>query len=41
MGISGTKLEMLFIKNNERSKGLGKQLLNYDIEKFNVKELKQ
>lgn len=39
MGISGQKLEMLFIKNNERSKGLGKQLLNYDIEKFNVKEL--
>lgn len=24
MGISGQKLEMLFIKNNERSKGLGK-----------------
>lgn len=39
MGIAGQKLEMLFIKNNERSKGLGKQLLNYGIEKFNVKEL--
>lgn len=39
MGISGQKLEMLFIKNNERSKGLGKQLLNYGIEKFNVNEV--
>lgn len=39
MGIDGQKLEMLFIKNNERSKGLGKQLLNYGIEKFNIKEL--
>ena len=39
MGISGKKLEMLFIKNNERKKGLGKQLLNYGIEKFNVKEV--
>ena len=39
MGIAGQNLEMLFIKNNERSKGLGKQLLNYGIEKFNVKEL--
>ncbi len=39
MGIEDTKLEMLFIKNSERRKGLGKQLLNYGIEKYNVNEL--
>ena len=39
MGIEGTKLEMLFIKNREREKGLGKKLLNYGIENYNVNEL--
>lgn len=39
MGIEDTKLEMLFIKNSERGKGLGKQLLNYGIEKYNINEL--
>ena len=39
MGIEGTKLEMLFIKNSERGKGLGKRLLNYGIEKYDVNEL--
>lgn len=39
MGIEDKKLEMLFIKNNERGKGLGKQLLNYGIENYNVSEL--
>lgn len=39
MGIENTKLEMLFIKNSERGKGLGKQLLNYGIESYNVNEL--
>lgn len=39
MGIQDTKLEMLFIKNSERGKGLGKQLLNYGIENYNVNEL--
>ncbi len=39
MGIENTKLEMLFIKNNERGKGVGKQLLTYGIEKYNVNEL--
>lgn len=39
MGIEDTKLEMLFIKNSERRKGLGKQLLNYGIKKYNVSEL--
>ena len=39
MGIEDTKLEMLFIKNSERGKGLGKQLLNYGIENYNVNEV--
>ena len=39
MGIEDRKLEMLFIKNSERGKGLGKQLLNYGIENYNVNEL--
>lgn len=39
MGIEGTKLEMLFVKSNERGKGIGKKLLNYGIEKYNINEL--
>ena len=39
IGIEDKKLEMLFIKNSERGKGLGKQLLSYGIEKYNVNEL--
>ena len=39
MGIEGVKLEMLFIQNDERGKGIGKKLLNYGIEKYNVSEL--
>lgn len=39
MGIEGKKLEMLFIKNSERGKGLGKKLLNYGIENYKVNEL--
>lgn len=39
MGIEENKLEMLFIKNSQRGKGLGKRLLNYGIEKYNVNEL--
>lgn len=39
MGIENRKLEMLFIKNSERGKGLGKQLLSYGIENYNVNEL--
>ena len=39
MGIENQKLEMLFIKNSERGKGLGKRLLNYGIENYNVNEL--
>ena len=39
MGIEGNKLEMLFIKNSKRGKGLGKELLKYGIEKYGVNEL--
>ena len=39
MGIENQKLEMLFVKNSERGKGIGKQLLNYGIENYNVNEL--
>ena len=39
MGIENKKLEMLFIKNSERGKGLGKQLLKYGIENYNVNKL--
>ena len=39
MGIENQKLEMLFIKNSERKKGLGKQLINYGIENYNINEL--
>ena len=39
MGIEGNKLEMLFIKNSERRKGIGKQLLNYGIENYSVNDL--
>ena len=39
MGIEDTKLEMLFIKNSERRKGLGTQLLSYGIENYGVNEL--
>ena len=39
MGINGTKLEMLFIKSDERKKGLGKELLLYGIKKYNINEL--
>lgn len=39
MGIENQKLEMLFIKNSERGKGLGKQLIHYAKEKYDVSEL--
>lgn len=39
MGIQENKLEMLFIKNSERGKGFGKQLLKYGIENYNINEL--
>ena len=39
MGIEENKLEMLFIKNSERGKGIGRQLLNYGIENYGVNDL--
>lgn len=39
MGIENNKLEMLFVKNSERGKGLGKELLTLGIKNYNVKEL--
>ena len=39
MGIEKNKLEMLFVKSSERGKGIGKQLLKYGIEKYNVNVL--
>lgn len=39
MEIKDRKLEMLFIKNDERRKGLGKRLVNYGIENYSVNEL--
>ena len=39
MGIEENKLEMLFIKNSERGKGVGKKLLLYGIEEHGVNDL--
>ncbi len=39
MGIENRKLEMLFIKSSERKKGLGKQLVNYGIENYDINEV--
>lgn len=39
MGISDRYLEMLFIANEERGKGFGKELLKYGIEKYKVNNL--
>ena len=35
----GIENQILFIKNSERGKGLGKQLLNYGTKNYNVNEL--
>ena len=39
MGIDRTRLEMLFLSPEVRGKGLGKQLLQYGIETYNIQEL--
>lgn len=36
MGIAGENLEMLFIHNDFRGKGIGKKLISYGIEKLNI-----
>ncbi|NMS90710.1 acetyltransferase [Clostridioides difficile] len=37
MGIEKNKIEMLFIKDEYRGRGIGKQLITYAIDKYNVK----
>ena len=39
MGIENEHLEMLFVSNEARGKGLGKELLNYGIEQYSVNDL--
>lgn len=39
MGIENDTLEMLFISQNERGKGLGKRLIQYGIENYAVERL--
>ena len=39
IGIGNQHLEMLFISNKERKKGLGKMLLKYGIENFGINDL--
>lgn len=39
MGIANKMLEMLFISNESRGQGIGKELLQYGIEKYSVNEL--
>lgn len=39
MEIEDKKLEMLFIKNSERGRGYGCQLLTYGIEKYGICKL--
>ena len=39
MGIAENKLEMLFVADNERGKGIGKALIKYGISNYNTNEL--
>lgn len=39
MGIAGKMLEMLFVSNESRGQGIGKQLLQYGIENYSINEL--
>lgn len=39
MGIEGQMLEMLFISNENRGQGIGKQLLQHGIDSYSVNEL--
>ncbi len=39
MGISNKMLEMLFVSDEYMGQGIGKQLLQYGIEKYNIDEL--
>ena len=39
MGIAGEKLEMLFLAPEERGQGLGKELFQYGVEHFGIREV--
>lgn len=39
MGIANKTLEMLFISNESRGQGIGKQLLQYGIKNYSIKKL--
>ena len=39
MGVTDKMLEMLFISNESRGRGIGKQLLQYGIENYSIDEL--
>lgn len=39
MGIQDHRLEMLFISSKERGKGIGKELLQYGIKNYGIKEV--
>lgn len=39
MGIADKMLEMLFVSNENRGQGIGKQLLQYGLEKYSIEEL--
>jgi putative acetyltransferase len=39
MGIDGQRLEMLFLSPEERGKGLGRKLLQYGMDRYQVREL--
>lgn len=39
MGVADKMLEMLFISNENRGQGIGKQLLQYGIENYSINEL--
>lgn len=39
MGINERKIEMLFVANSMRGKGIGKKLIRYGIEKYDINEV--
>lgn len=39
MGITGNRLEMLFLSSAERGNGLGRQLLKYGIHHYDIREV--
>ena len=39
MGVENKKIEILFVKNNERGKGVGTKLIKYGITNFDINEV--